>query len=393
MAKKIFTDFYLIRSCDSREIMASISTVNGANFDNNGISAMPQNQYFSKSASFGKKDKKIVTPEEYRHDEIVGKNPVTRFLVNAEKTANIPLVHFPRGLGGAPDYTFYEFLQTAKFPFYVGGPILAALFYAGIKFDAFKSAKPAKKVAKHMALGVGFYYLGTMLAKSLVNTTLKLSRGIDLNQPYRKIIPTSTNQTGFFQKDIEYHNVMESIDFTRWDLLYENGENTQQINKNYNKLAKKYGLKDSNPNDADSTLKPLIRKTIAMGKAWQYALTACFVTLGIGMANQKAWESDNFGGFRNQFDELVRNKNLPDKQRLKNLWKLTEDYAVKPFGKSFMEFWHGQNKVTSIAGKATILTTAAALVLSNLLILTKTSARNFNTERTTGNKPQEVNKK
>lgn len=367
--------------------MASISTINGANYENHGIKTMPEN-----SLSFGKKEKKIITPEEYKHDEIVGKNPATRFLVNVEKTANIPLVHFPRGLGGAPDYTFYEFLQTAKFPYYVGGPILAALFYAGIKFDSFKSAKPAKNVAKHMALGVGFYYAGAMLAKSLVNTTLKLSRGIDLNQPYRKVIPTSTNQTGAFQKDIEYHNLMESIDFTRWDLLYKDGENTQEINKKYNKLAKKFGLRDSNPNDADSTLKPLIRKAIAMGRAWQYALTACFVTLGIGMANQKAWETDNFAGFRHQIKHGIFGKEVPDEMRIQTAKSLFKNYMWTPFKESFREFWKGQNKTTSIAGKATIITTAAALVLANYLILTKTSARNHKTERTTGNKPQEVKK-
>ena len=367
--------------------MASISTLNGANYNNYGINAMPKN-----AISFKKNEKKITTPEEYKHDEIVGKNPVSRFLVNTEKTANIPLVHFPRGLGGAPDYTFFEFLQTAKFPYYVGGPILAALFYAGIKFDAFKSAKPAKKIAKHMALGVGFYYAGAMLAKSLINTTLKLSRGIDLNQPYRKVIPTSTNQTGAFQKDIEYHNLFESIDFTRWDLLYKNGKNTQEINQNYNKLAKKYGLKDSNPNDADSTLKPLIRKTIAMGRAWQYALTACFVTLGIGMANQKAWETDNYTGFRNQIKEGIFGKDIPEDLRLQNTKNLLNNYIWTPVKESFKQFWQGQNKMTSIAGKTTIITTVAALVLANYLILTKTSARNHKTERTTGNKPQEGNK-
>lgn len=395
--------------------MASISTSFGLNYDKYGINAVPYNSDSKsfKVTSFGKKEKRIVTPEEYKHDELVGNGAFSKFKVNAEKTANIPLVHFPRGLGGAPDFTFFEFLQTAKFPYYVGGPILAALFYAGIKFDSFQSAKPAKNVAKHMALGVGLYYAGTMLAKSLINTTVKLSRGIDLEQPYRKIIPTSTNQTGAFQKDIEYHKLLESIDFTRWDLLYGEGKDNQEINKKYNKLAKKYGMKDPNPNDADSTLKPLIRKTIAMGRAWQYALSACFVTLGIGMANQKAWETESASHFKLEFkDGIVRNfikplKSMKNKDKkvlkeeishywglgAKNTKNFVMGYMIKPFGKSFMQFWHGQNKLTSIAGKTTIITSAAALLLANFLILTKTSARNHKTERTTGNKPQEVNKK
>lgn len=339
-----------------------------------------------KVQSFGKSNNKKNKDDDLKHDGIVKGGPLTALKVNAEKTANIPLVHFPRGLGGAPDYTFFEFLQTAKFPYYVGGPILAALFYAGIKYDNFQSAKAAKKVAKHMALGVGLYYLGAAVAKTIVNTTVKLSRGIDLNQSYRKIIPTSTNQTGVFKKDVEYHKVFESIDFTRWDLLYEDGKDNKGINKKYNKLANKYGLRDSNPNDADSTLKPLIKKTIAMARAWQYILTAMFVSLGIGMANQNAWDVESKVGFKHHFRHGVFGKKLPMKKRLDNAKDLAMNYVVKPFGKSFEQFWKGQNKLTSAVGKTTIISTAAAILLSNLLILTRTNAGNHKTEKTTGNK-------
>ena len=141
--------------------------------------------------------------------------------ISVNKALDIPLVHFPRGLGGAPDYTFFEFLQTAKFPYYVGGPILAALFYAGVKKDSLKSSVAAKAVAKRMATGVALYYAGAALAKSIVNTTTKLVRGVDLKHPYAKAISTSTNQTGVFKKDVEYHSAYESTEFTRTDLLYK----------------------------------------------------------------------------------------------------------------------------------------------------------------------------
>lgn len=343
-----------------------------------------------KVQSFGQNKKK--KEEDLKHDGIVSNNPITGFKVDLEKTANIPLVHFPRGLGGAPDYTFFEFLQTAKFPYYVGGPILAALFYAGIKFDNFQSAKAAKKVAKHMALGVGLYYLGAAAAKSIVNTTVKLTRGIDLNQSYRKVIPTSANRTGAFKKDIEYHKVFESIDFTRWDLLYEDGTETQGINKRYNRLAKKYGMRDNKPNDSDSTLKPLIRKTIAMGRAWQYILTALYVSLGIGMANQKAWDVESKVGFKHHLKHGVFGKKVPGKERLTNAKNLAMDYLIRPFGQSFKQFWKGQNKLTSAVGKTTILAAAAATVLANVLIVTRTSARGHKTEKTTGYRPDEVKK-
>ncbi len=377
-----------------RGIMVSISNIAGINLKETASKSMPVKS--SLQVNFGNEKSQDKVKEEnqtdYKHDHTIENTVWNKFKVDVEKTANIPFVHFPRGLGGAPDYTFFEFLQTAKFPYYVGGPILAALFYAGVKFDQFQSGKAAKNVAKHMALGVGLYYLGAMAAKSIINTSVKLTRGIDLEQSYRKIIPTSTNQTGAFKKDIEYHKVFESVDFTRWDLLYEEGKNTEEINEKYNKLARKYGLNDENMSDSDSTLKPLIKKTIVMAKAWQYALTALYVSLGIGMANQKAWEKESFFGFKEQIKEGIFGENLSIKSRLKNSKNLVMDYMIKPFGKSFMEFWEGTNKLTSAVGKSTILAAGAATLLANILIIAKTSARNHQLEKTPQAKSTEEKK-
>ena len=164
-----------------------------------------------------------------------------KYLAKAAKLADIPLIHIPRGMGGAPDYTFFEFLQTAKVPYYLGGPILAALFNAGVKMDSIKSGNAAKMVAKHMALGVGFYYLGAIAAKAVIDNTVKAARGLDLNHPYAKVIPTSTKDTGMFKKDVELHKATESIDFTRLDLMYnKKGQTPEEINERYAKLAKKY---------------------------------------------------------------------------------------------------------------------------------------------------------
>ncbi len=377
--------------------MVSISNIPGIDLKKTAVNGMPVHPLVR--PAFGKEksennenNKKNESPVDYKHDHIIEDTAWNKFKVDVEKTANIPFVHFPRGLGGAPDYTFFEFLQTAKFPYYVGGPILAALFYAGVKFDNFQSGKAAKNVAKHMALGVGLYYLGAMAAKSIINTTVKLTRGIDLDQSYRKIIPTSTNQTGAFKKDIEYHKVFESVDFTRWDLLYEKGENTREINEKYNKLARKYGLKDDKMSDSDSTLKPLIKKTIVMARAWQYVLTALFVSLGIGMANQKAWDAESFHGFKEHIKEGIGGEGLSIKYRLKNTKNLFMDYMIKPFGKSFAQFWKGTDRLTSTIGKTTIIAAGAATVLANLLIIGKTSARGHRLEKTPEAKPSEENK-
>ncbi len=346
----------------------------------------------------------VIPPREVNHslsyykndiheDELVKKNTLgKRIKINIEKTLDIPLVHFPRGLGGAPDYTFFEFLQTAKFPYYIGGPILAALFYAGVKKDNFRSAGAAQKVAKHMALGVGLYYVGAALAKSIINNTVRLTRGVDLKQPYAHFVPSQSRKSGLFKKNVEFHTAFESADFTRTDLLYnKKGKTPEQINENYIEYGKKYGIKDD-ANNIDSTIKPLIKKTIVMARAWQYALTAFFVTLGVGMANQPAWDATSAEGFKKTISQGIFGKNVDFKERLHSAKVAAYDYILKPFGKSFMEFWKGHSKGSSIAGKSVILATAAATLTAISLLVTKTSAKDHKLETTGNNKIKEVQK-
>lgn len=320
-------------------------------------------------------------------EDVLLKNDVfSKIRLNLDKAVDIPLAHIPRGMGGAPDYTFFEFLQTAKVPYYLGGPILAALFNAGVKMDSIKSGNAAKMVAKHMALGVGFYYLGAIAAKSIIDNTVRIARGVDLNQPYAKVIPTSTKDTGMFKKDFELHKATESIDFTRWDLFYnKEGKTPEEINEKYAKFAKKYGIKDD-ANDIDASVKPLIKKTIVMARAWQYALTAFFVTLGIGLANQPVWEKVSHEGFRNTVKNGIFGKNLDMKSRLNSAKIAVYDYMIKPFGKSFSELWKGHSKASSIAGKSIILSTAAATLLAISLIVGKTSARSHKIDNSGTNK-------
>lgn len=302
----------------------------------------------------------------------------TRVGINVRKTLDIPFLHFPRGLGGAPGFTFYEYLQTAKFPFYVGGPILAALFYAGVKHDNMNAGAAAKKIAKHMAIGVGLYYVGSALARFVVNKTVKLTKGIDMNQPYAKAVPGEVNQTGAFKKSVEFHKVPESADFTRWDLLEnKEGKTPEEINKRYLELAPKYGIK-TDTNDVSASLKPLIKKTIIMSKAWQYALTAFYVALGIGMANQGAWDKGSPEGFKQLITKGILGKNQSLQNRMHNMKLALYDYTTKRFGESFVEFWKGSNKTTSIVGKSTILAAGISTLIAVSLLAGKNSARFHN---------------
>ncbi len=366
-------------------VPSALSSQNNNSAQNtNQLPVVPQKEV-NHSLSYYKND--------IHEDELVKKNTLgKRIKINIEKTLDIPLVHFPRGLGGAPDYTFFEFLQTAKFPYYIGGPILAALFYAGVKKDNFRSAGAAQKVAKHMALGVGLYYVGAALAKSIINNTVRLTRGIDLKQPYAHFVPSQSRKSGLFKKNVEFHTAFESADFTRTDLLYnKKGKTPEQINENYIEYGKKYGIKDD-ANNIDSTIKPLIKKTIVMARAWQYALTAFFVTLGVGMANQPAWDATSAEGFKKTITQGIFGKNVDFKERLHSAKVAAYDYILKPFGKSFTEFWKGHSKGSSIAGKSVILATAAATLTAISLLVTKTSAKDHKLETTGNNKIKEVQK-
>lgn len=327
--------------------------------------------------SFKKKKKPAVKEE----DKILPNDVFSKMKYNVKKTKDIALTHFPRGLYGAPDYTFFEYLQTAKFPYYVGGPILAALFYAGVKYDNQLAGNAAKKVAKHMALGVGLYYLAASLAKGIINTTVQLSRGMDLNHPYQRVISKTPGYSGIFQKGFEIQKVFGSNEFTRWDVLYKKeGNNLSEINERYTDMAKKFKIK-AETEDPDGTLKHLIKKTIIMAKAWQYALTALFVPIGIGIANQKAWDEENLQEFKGLLKNGIFNNKLSAKTKLENTKTAITDYVINPFIKSVKQFWHGNSKASSIIGKTTMSLAGLGTLTAIGLLLTKTTAKNYKVEK------------
>jgi hypothetical protein len=172
-------------------------------------------------------------------------------------------------------------------------------------------------------------------------------------------------------------------------LYNKKGKTPEAINEEYIRIGKKFGVQ-GDANDIDSTVKPLIKKTIIMARAWQYALTAFFVTLGIGMANQKAWEKSSLEGFTRTVTQGVFGKNVKPLERVHNLKVVLYDYMLKPFKDSFGEFWKGHSKASSIAGKSVILATSLATMTAISMLLGKTSASKHNIENTGNNKYKEA---
>jgi hypothetical protein len=313
-------------------------------------------------------------------DKILPNDLGTKFKVKIEQVTKIP-DYIYGGLKGDPDSNFYEFLQLCKVPYFIGGPVLTGMFAAGINNFSIASNLAAKGAAKKMALGVALYYVGAELAKSVIDVPVKFFRGVDLNHPYKDVVdlregsPLDMPQN---KKKELGHSVYESIDFTRWDLLYNNkAQKSDAINANYDKIAKKYGIKN-NVNDSDATLKDKIKDTIIMSRAYKYLLSVPFVVLGLGLSKQASF-SDKIGikGTYNSFKKLF-NTALPNTflNKLTNLKDAAKSDLVRPFAEGIKDLWKGNTAASKAFGRFAILGSVLGPIIANILILAKAKVDN-----------------
>lgn len=306
-------------------------------------------------------------------DELLPNDIKTKFRLKVVQASQLP-EYAIRGLKGDPDANFFEFLQLAKVPYYVGGPILAWCFAAG--------GKAAKPVFRQKATGVALYYLAAVLASKAVNTPIRLLRGVDLDQNYRKITRLRTQTPdGLSPMRREYHKVYESVDFTYHDLL-KAGEVTsankhRTVNRNFDKVAKKMGIKED-LNDSDTAVKPVIRKLIIMSRAWQYALTLPFTAVAIGISAQDHWK-----GLGERLVHDLKNKK-PDSLTMKNIINSAKGIGntlkmqiLPPLKSSIKDFWKGTGTtgISKVFGKAAIIGSIAGVLYANLAILRATSLK------------------
>ncbi|MDD3593924.1 MAG: hypothetical protein PHX18_04785 [Candidatus Gastranaerophilales bacterium] len=308
-------------------------------------------------------------------DTMLSNGIITKFKVGIEQGAKTPEYMY-RGLKGDPDFNFFEFLKVCKFPYLIGGPVLALVYLAGRNTATNALKNSNTNLFKKMALGVALYYAGVELAKMAINTPVKLMRGIDLNHPYKDVVDLreGTPLELPANKKKEYHKVFESCEFTRWDLMYNSkGKNNKDINENYNRLARRFGMKGPIA-DSDSAVQDKVKKLIIMSTAWKTMLMIPFVTLGIGLAQQ---DSINNISFRN----IINNtKNLFTKNPNKFLtFKVSMQEVGKNIKNGFIELWKGNNKFSGALGKAVILSSIILPVLANTLIFHKTSLSGENT--------------
>lgn len=274
------------------------------------------------------------------------KNPVLTNIKNkADKFVKSFTTYPKKGFEGSKNANFYEFLSMGTVPYLVGSATMIGVFNAANRLFDTPAMKSACNTGKKMGLGVLFYGVAKSLSKKLIEAPLKMRYGIDTNMPYQKIVyelPEESNKNNLVKH--ESHKVFESVDFPRWDLLYDNEKFGEGRNAYYDKIAKKMGFKEDIQH-SDQKMKPLIKEKLVQSKLFSTLSSYLWAGVGVGIAMQKPWENLKF-----------------DKNIVKNFGKT--------FVKSCKEFVTNPVKSHKIAGIALLGTAVATTVIGNLVTLT-----------------------
>ncbi len=323
-------------------------------------------------------------PLKQEHDRLRNPGLWTKVKIGIDTASNTPDYAY-RGMKGDPDFNFYEQQKVSKIPYYLGGIGLAAVCLAGRNILDPDCVKGNKFALKKVALGALFYYIAREVANAAINIPVKLFRGIDLNMPYRKI--TALREANPLNlpnnKKPSNQNVFESTEFTRWDLLYKYGSDKNVgMNETFDKMAKKFGVKHKQ-NDSDSKVIGKIKKLIIMATSWKYMLAVPFVMTALGMAQQKAFENNDFTHVFKSAGNILNNFG---KDSLSKFGTSFYKNIITPIGKSFIELWKGNSTASKILGRSAIIASVGLAILANTMILSKTSLKHDTDEIDGGNK-------
>ncbi len=244
---------------------------------------------FNKHIKFKGKDSK--DDKLPKSDTLMKNNIITRSRIAMDKFTKAFTVYPARGLKGSINSDFYEFLTMGTVPYVIGSLTLMSVFNSAAKYFESFDQSAAYKLGNKMALGVVFYALARTISKSFVNLPVKWITGVDTQLPYMKVnhqLPESKDD--FDLTSYEYHKVGESVEFTRWDLLYGEPTNKGELNKRYDKIAKRNGL-GTNLNDSDQAVKPIYREILVKSNLARSFSSYLWAAAGVALAFQKPWEN------------------------------------------------------------------------------------------------------
>ncbi len=115
-----------------------------------------------------------ITGKEGLKSRLIGNDPLTKLRTKWEKLVKLPNYVY-RGLKGDQDTNFYEYLSLGKIPYFIGGPMLAAVFAFGLTRNNPQARASSAVRTKQIAAGVALYYLGHGLPKKLLIFLLESS--------------------------------------------------------------------------------------------------------------------------------------------------------------------------------------------------------------------------
>ena len=306
------------------------------------ISAVgPQQSILDKKSGF------YMTPEMEKefldsHAHIVAGDVISKARYNVDKFQNAVSLYPLKGMKGSVNSNFYEFLTMGIVPYLIGSGMLIALFNAATKYFEPSQARFAAKTGRGMAMGVIFYGIIKNISKKFIEIPVYLKNGVDINMPYKDMkaqLPENPNMEKNKTKLNEHHKVFESVDFPRWDLLYDMKEDRPR-NYYYDKVAKRMGL-GKDLVDSDQEVKPMIREMIIKTRTWSTISSYFWAALGVALAVQDGW------------DEV-----LPvDKSRANIFTEEFADNLKKAIKRSCKELWEGgvnKDATKAVAGKTLV---------------------------------------
>ena len=224
-----------------------------------------------------------------KEDELLDCGVVTKSRIAMDKLTKAFTIYPAKGLAGSKNSNFYEFLTMGTVPYLIGSGMLMAIFNsANSSFLPFDT-KSAAKLGNKMALGVLFYGVFKEVSKLFITYPVKWKTGVDTELPYAKVNYLLKEHDEDEGTSREYHKVGESVDFTRWDLLYAKPTDNKPLNFRFDKIAKKNGLGE-NLNDSDQEVKPIYKEILIKSKLAKSISSFMWAATGVALAFQKPWE-------------------------------------------------------------------------------------------------------
>ena len=224
-----------------------------------------------------------------KEDELLDCGVVTKSRIAMDKLTKAFTIYPAKGLAGSKNSNFYEFLTMGTVPYLIGSGMLMAIFNsANSSFLPFDT-KSAAKLGNKMALGVLFYGVFKEVSKLFITYPVKWKTGVDTELPYAKVNYLLKEHEEDEGTSREYHKVGESVDFTRWDLLYAKPTDNKPLNFRFDKIAKKNGLGE-NLNDSDQEVKPIYKEILIKSKLAKSISSFMWAATGVALAFQKPWE-------------------------------------------------------------------------------------------------------